>query len=369
MKIAWVHEWLVLLAGAEKILEEAYGIYKGDVYTLVKDPQGIQGASFSEANIITSFIQKLPWGRKKYRSYLPLFPLAMESFDMRGYDVVLSTSHAVAKGVLTNCNQLHICCCCSPMRYIWDLRHQYLEEAGWDKGLKRKIAELIGHYLRLWDVGSVNRVDAFIAISKYISRRIKKIYNRESVVIYPPVDVDLFSLHEQKEDYYLAASRMVPYKKIDLVVEAFSTMPEKRLVVIGDGPDMDKVKKKAGKNIEILGYQNNDVLKEYMQKAKAFVFAPEEDFGIIPIEAQACGTPVIAYGKGGALETVVANETGMFFEKQDVDSVVKAVNSFEKNQDKFDCHKIRKQAEKFSTERFQREFKQFIDSKIEEFFG
>ncbi|MDM7143618.1 glycosyltransferase, partial [Klebsiella pneumoniae] len=205
---------------------------------------------------------------------------------------------------LTGPDQLHISYVHSPIRYAWDLQHQYLREAGLDRGLKGKLARLILHKIRMWDYRTANGVDHLIANSKFISRRIKKVYGRDSDVIYPPVDVDRFSLVDEKEDFYFTASRLVPYKRIDLIVEAFSHMPDKKLVVIGDGSEMGKIKSKAARNIEILGYQSNEVMQSTMQKAKAFVFAAEEDFGITPVEAMACGTPVIAYGKGGVLETV-----------------------------------------------------------------
>ena len=369
MKISLVHEWLTVLAGSEKVLEAIYQIFPGsDIYVLVKNDENLKGTIFENANIHTSFIQKLPFSGTKYRNYLPFFPLAVEQFDLSEYDVVISSSHAVAKGVLTNANQLHICYCHTPIRYAWDLYHQYLKENKLNSGLKGLIVKYFLHKIRIWDVVSSNRVDFFVANSKYVAKRIGKIYRRDAEVIYPPVDVDKFELYRKKEDFYLAASRFVPYKKIDLIVEAFSKMPDKKLVVIGDGPDFEKIKRKAGKNVELLGYQPFEVLKEYMQKAKAFIFAAEEDFGIMPVEAQACGTPVIAYGKGGVTETVISGKTGIFFEKQTVESLVEAVNLFEKKENKFDITEIRKNAEKFNKERFKREFKEFVERKIEESF-
>jgi len=369
LKVTIVHDWLTTLAGAEKVLEVIYELFPSPIYTLVKDNNALKGSIFEKAQIHTSFIQKLPLAKKKYRNYLPFFPLAIEQFDLSKYDIIISSSHAVAKGILTNSTQLHICYCHTPIRYVWDLYHQYLNESNLNKGLKGLIARLILHYIRLWDYSTVNRVDYFIANSKYVARRIKKIYGRDAKVIYPPVDVNKFQVHTNKEDFYLTASRMVPYKKIDLIVEAFSQMPDKCLVVIGDGPDFENVKSKAGKNVELLGYQPFDVLKDYMQRAKAFIFAAEEDFGITPVEAQASGTPVIAFGRGGALETVIEGETGFFFKNQNVDSLIEAVNFYEKLEDKFDCITIRKNAERFSKERFKNEFKEFVDSKIDEFFS
>ncbi len=369
MKIALVHDWLMTIAGGEKVLEEIYKLYPSPIYTLVKRQDGLKGSIFEKALIHTSFIQKLPFSKTKYRSYLPFFPLAIEQFNLLEYDLIISSSHAVAKGVLTNSNQLHICYCHTPMRYAWDLYHTYLKESGLEKGIKGLIAKFILHYIRVWDYTTANRVDYFIANSKYIAKRIKKIYGRDSTVIYPPVNVDKFELYTQKEDFYITASRMVPYKKIDLIVETFSKFPDRKLVVIGDGPDFEKIKKKAGKNVELLGYQPFEVLKNYMQKAKAFIFAAEEDFGIVPVEAQACGTPVIAYGKGGVTETVVNGKTGIFFREQTVESLIEAIKNFEERENTFDPLEIRKNAEKFSKERFKKEFKEFVDKKIEEFFG
>jgi len=368
LKIALVHDWLITLAGAEKVLEAIYELYPYPIYTLIKDEKKLKGSIFGKADIRTSFIQKLPKAKTKYRNYLLFFPLAVEQFNLSDYDIIISSSHAVAKGVLTNSNQLHICYCHTPIRYAWDLYHRYLDEAGLSKGIKSLIAKLILHYIRIWDFTTVNRVDYFIANSEYIAKRIKKVYGRESVVIYPPIDVDKFEVCTKKENFYFTASRMVPYKKIDLIVEAFSKMPDKRLVVIGDGPDLKKIKKKAKKNVELLGYQPFEVLKNYMQKAKAFIFAAEEDFGIIPVEAQACGTPVIAYGKGGALETVLEGKTGILFKEQTVESLAEAIEKFEQKEDIFDPFEIRKHAEKFNKERFKKEFKNFVDKKIEEFF-
>jgi len=371
MKFAIVHDWIIDIGGAENCLKEIYSLYPmSDVYTLVSKKESLKKLSIPEDKVTNSFISKLPFAKTKYRNYLLFFPLAIEQFDLSEYDVIISSSHAVAKGVLTNSNQLHICYCYTPIRYAWDLYHHYLKESKLDKGLKGFFAKFILHYIRLWDVSTSNRVNYFIAISKYVAKRIKKIYNKDSVVIYPPVDTDEFKVYTKKENFYLTASRLVPYKKIDIIVEAFKNMPDKKLIVIGDGPDIKKIKNVAGKskNIEILGYQPFKNLKYYMQRAKAFIFAAEEDFGIIPVEAQACGTPVIAYGKGGVTETVVENKTGVFFYKQTFEDIINAVKKFEKIEDKFDFYIIRKNAEKFSKDRFKKEFKEFVDKKIEEFF-
>ncbi|HSW73041.1 MAG TPA: glycosyltransferase [Chlamydiales bacterium] len=361
MKIALVHDWLVSIGGGEKVLEAILQIFPSPIYTLVKDEMKLQRTSFAKSEIISSLIQKLPFAKKAYRNYLPLFPFAIEQFDLSSYDVVLSTSHCAAKGVLTHSDQVHICYCFTPLRYGWDLYHQYIEEAGLKKGVKGFLAKFFIHYLRIWDYQASQRVDAFLAISHYVKRRIKKTYGRSSEVIYPPVDVDYFGLSENKEDFYLTASRMVPYKKMDLIVEAFAAMPDKKLLVIGDGPDKEKIKAKAKKNIEFLGDVTDEEMKSYLQRAKAFVFAAIEDFGIVPIEAMATGTPVIALGKGGCLETVKEGISGLFFPEQTVSSLQEAVMKFEKVQDNFHPKKVRDSVLSFNKERFQKEIKAYVE--------
>ena len=367
-KTALVHDWLVNFAGSEKVFEEIYKLYPSPIYTLVADRDAIQNSSLSDAVVKTSFIQRLPFSKTKYKSYLPLYPLAIENFDLTEYDIILSSSHAVSKGILKMSDQLHICYCYTPMRYIWDIYHQYLRDVNLVKGLKAIIARMILHYLRIWDISSVNRVDYFIADSNYIANRIKRIYGREATVIYPPVDVESFEISEEKDDFYLTASRMVPYKKIDLIVEAFSRMMDKKLVVIGEGPELKKIKRMATKNIEIVGYQPFYKLKEYMKNARAFIFAAIEDFGIMPVEAQASGTPVIAYGRGGTCETVINDKTGIFFYNQNSDSIVEAVDKFERVEHRFDPNNLRKNALKFGRDNFIKKYKIFVDSAINKFY-
>ena len=368
MKIAIVHDWLVTYAGAERVLEEIINCFpEADLFAIVDFIPKNERSFLKDKPVKTSFIQKLPFAKKKYRTYLPFMPLAVEQFDLSAYDLVISSSHAVAKGVITGPDQLHISYVYSPMRYAWDLQHQYLSETGMDHGLKGWLAKRELHKLRIWDLRTANGVDCFIVDSQFIARRVWKIYRREATVIYPPVDVNSFTLCEQKEDFFLTASRMVPYKKIDLIAEAFSLMPDKRLYIIGDGPDFDKVKSKSGPNVELLGYQPFEVLRNYMQRAKAFVFAAEEDFGIVPVEAQACGTPVIAYGKGGALETVTEGETGLFFDAQTTSSIIEAIQRFEDMKDRFIPAKIREKLLRFSRDRFKREFISFVDEAWETF--
>jgi glycosyltransferase involved in cell wall biosynthesis len=368
LKIAVVHDWLVTYCGAERVLEEIINLFPhSDLYSLIDFLPDDDRDFIHRKKVHTSFIQRMPLAKKKYRSYLPFMPLAVEQFDLSGYDLVISSSYAVAKGVITGPDQLHISYVHSPIRYAWDMTHQYLRDSGLNRGIKGKIAKIILHYIRNWDARSSNGVDYFVANSNFITRRIMKCYRRESAVIYPPVDVFAFDAVDQKEDFYLTVSRMVPYKKIGLIVEAFAAMTDKRLVVIGDGPQCEDIRRKASSNVEMLGYQPCSVVKEYMQKAKAFVFAAKEDFGIVPIEAQACGTPVIAYGKGGALETVVENKTGLFFDQQTPESIAEAVRQFENM--KFDRNAVRDNALRFSKEQFKQNFMEFVSEKADRFFG
>ena len=370
MKIAIVCDWLVTYAGAEKVLEQMLNVFpEADLFAVVDFlPEG-QRDFIKNKKVTTTFIQNLPRARKKYRNYLPFMPIAIEQLDLSGYDVVISSSHCVAKGVLTGPDQIHISYVHSPVRYAWDLQHQYLREAGLTHGLKSKIARLIMHYMRIWDTRTSNGVDYFIANSHFIARRIWKCYRREAEVIYPPVDVDKFTFCDKKEDFYLTASRMVPYKKMDLIVEAFSKMHDKQLIVIGQGPDFNKIKKLAGPNVKLMGYQPDSVLQDYMQRAKAFIFAAEEDFGITPVEAQACGTPVIAYGKGGSLETVrgygeMEKPTGIFFSNQKVQDLVDAVSSFEEISQDITAKDCRENAEKFAISVFRKRFSDFVNDVV-----
>jgi glycosyltransferase involved in cell wall biosynthesis len=295
-------------------------------------------------------------------------PIAIEQLDLSAYDLVISSSHAVAKGVLTGPNQLHISYVHSPIRYAWDLQHQYLRESRLTAGLKSAMARVLLHYIRGWDSRSANGVDHLLANSKFIARRIRKAYQRDATVIYPPVDLSHMPIREGKENFYVTASRMVPYKRIDLIVKAFSQTPERRLVVIGDGPDMKKIKAVAGDNVTILGHQPFDVLVDHLQRARAFVFAAEEDFGISVVEAQACGTPVVAFGRGGALESVLGlpreRPTGVFFKEQTAESLLEAVDRFEKYSGLFDARQCRKNAERFSSERFKTALTSFIEDRL-----
>lgn len=372
VSVGIVADWLVTFAGSEKVIAEFIKLYPdADIYSVVDFLSDESRKKFYGKEATTSFIQRLPFAKKKYQQYLPLMPLAIEQLDVTGHDIVLSSSHAVAKGVLTGPDQLHISYVHSPIRYAWDFQHQYLREAGLNKGLKGNLARWFLHKIRMWDYRTANGVDHFIANSQFIARRIKKVYGRDADVIYPPVDVERFTLQENKEDFYFTASRMVPYKRIDLIVEAFSQMPDKKLVVIGDGSEMGKIKAKAGSNIEILCYQPDDVMQDYMRRAKAFVFAAEEDFGITPVEAQASGTPVIAFGKGGVLETIrpygEKHATGVFFAEQTAASLIKAVRHFDTIKDSILPLDCRENALKFSGERFHNELDEYIKTKWHDF--
>ncbi len=370
LKIAIIHEWFVDYSGSERVVEQMLNVLpQADLFAQVEFLPDNLKWFIKNKPVKTSFIQKFPLAKTKYRNYLPLMPFAVEQFDLSEYDLVISSNHAVSKGVITSADQLHICMCYSPIRYAWDLTHQYLNESGLNKGIKGWIAKYILHKIRMWDYRTANGVDKFIAISDYISKRIKKVYRRDSDVIYPPVDIAHFELKEKKDDFYLTVSRLVPYKKVDMIVEAFSKMPDKKLVVIGDGPQLQKVKKFAGNNITLMGFQSNEIIKEYMQNAKAFIFVADEDFGIVPVEAQACGTPIIAYGKGGALETIIDGITGLFFNKQNVTSIIQKIHEFEQKSDSFNPNIIRENAQRFSADRFKKEFKIYVESAVMEFYA
>lgn len=369
MKVAIVQEWLVTVGGSDKVVKAILDIFPdADIYTLVAKKEVCDELGIPWEKVHTSFIQKMPLGTKKHRAYLPLFPFAIEQFDLRGYDVVISSSHCVAKGVLTKADQLHICYCHSPIRYCWDMYNEYLEESHLDKGFKSWLVRLMLHPIRQFDAIAGSRVDYYISNSDYVAQRIRKTYRRKATTIHPNIDISNFELCNDKQEYYLASSRLVAYKKIDTIIEAFNQMPDKKLVVIGGGPNLEAYRKLANDNVTVMGYQPFDVLKDKMQHAKAFVFAADEDFGMIPIEAQSCGTPVIAYGHGGSLETVNGGKTGLFFYEQNPEAIVEAVNKFEAmGLQPFPPADCRQWAEGFSEERFKREIKEFVEEKYEDF--
>jgi glycosyltransferase involved in cell wall biosynthesis len=365
MKIAIIHEWLTTYAGSEKVLEAMLTEFpEAEVFTLIDFLPEKHGAIIAPRVVHTSFMQKIPFVKHTYRHLLPLMPLAIEQYDLSKYDLVISNSHSVAKGVITGPDQLHICYCYTPMRYAWDLQTQYLQESGLFSGIKSAAARVILNRMRLWDMRTAPGVDHFVACSEYIARRIRKTYRRESSVIYPNVAVEDFVIGDApREDFYFTSSRMVPYKKIHLIVEAFAAMPDRRLVVIGDGPQFKRIKALAGPNVTLLGYQPFPVLLSHLQRARAFIFAAEEDFGIAPLEAQACGTPVLAFGKGGAVETVVDGVTGLHFHQQTPEAIQGVVERFEGGSWHFEPRRLRAHADRFSTQAFRRQFRQFVEAR------
>jgi glycosyltransferase involved in cell wall biosynthesis len=371
LRVAVVHDWLVSYAGAERVTTEILRLFpQAELFAVVdfRTPESL--ACMDNRPARTTFIQRLPGARTRYRGYLPLMPLAVEQLDLSNYDLVLSSSHAVAKGVITGPHQLHIAYVHSPMRYAWDLQHQYLRESKLEAGLKGWLARWLLHRVRLWDLRTANGVDHFIANSHFIRRRIEKVYRREAAVVHPPVDVDAFTFSPEKDDYFITASRLVPYKRVDLIVEAFARMPDKRLVVVGDGPDFARIRGRRAPNVTMCGYLPHAELMARMQRARAFVFAAEEDFGIVAVEAQACGTPVIAFGRGGNLETVRASgdqaASGVLFPEQSVDALCAAVQAFDAGPP-IDPAACRAQAERFATPRFREAFARIVMQRWNEF--
>ncbi|WP_434986237.1 glycosyltransferase [Vreelandella zhaodongensis] len=372
LRVAIVHDWLVVNGGAEKVLKGLANVFpQAEIFTLVNTLEHDAVPWLSQHRIHTSRLQHLPLIGRLYRHCLPLMPYVVEQFDLRGFDLVISSSHAVAKGVITHPAQIHICYCHTPMRYAWDMKETYMEDAGFRlPGMDFYVRKTLKR-LRQWDYFTATQVDAFLANSHNVAQRIKKYYRRESEVLYPPVDTDSFALYTgQRESYYLAASRLVPYKRMDLIVRAFAQDALKRpLKVVGDGPEFKHLARLAEghENIELMGYLQGASLHHLMQRAKAFVFAADEDFGIVPLEAQACGTPVIAYGHGGALETVKGLEhhgkaTGVHFAAQTLPSLKNAIEAFEKHE--FSPQVCRDHAEQFSDACFTQRLTALIDEKL-----
>ncbi|QOY86043.1 glycosyltransferase [Paludibaculum fermentans] len=363
MKVAIVHDWSVGYAGSERVVEQLIALFpQADLHFVADFIPDAQRAFLAGKTPTTTFIQNLPWARRLVRHYLPLMPMAVETIDLSGYDVILSSSHAVAKGVLSAPGQIHICYCHTPLRYAWDLQHEYLREAGLTHGIRRAAAIGILHYLRLWDVRTAHGVDRFVANSNFIAGRIRRVYSRDSVVVYPPVDTEYYTLSDDKRSYYFTASRLVPYKRIGLLLDAFRQMPGRRLLVAGDGPDLDRYRRAAPTNVELLGPVPRSSLRQLMQHARAFVFAAEEDFGIVLAEAQACGTPAICYGRGGALDIVVDEQTGLFFRQPTAESLRETVGRFEARTARWDSHHIRRNALRFSIQSFRDNFLQVFHS-------
>jgi len=364
-RIAIIHDWLVTYAGSERVLERLLAVFPdADVFSLIEFLPDSERGFLGGRPVQTSFLQSIPFARRHYTKLLPLMPLAVEQFDLSDYDIVISSSHCVAKGVLTGPNQLHVSYVHSPMRYAWDLQHEYLRNSRVGGGPLGLPTRWLLHKLRMWDVQSANSVDAFAANSQFIARRIHKVYRREARVIHPPVDLEQFTPEGPKEDFYVTASRLVPYKRVRLLVEAFNRMPSRRLVVIGDGPDLGALRPIAGQNVSLVGHKPGHELRSYLQRARAFVFAGLEDFGIALVEAQACGTPVVAFGRGGALETVRGLDhpqpSGLFFDEQTPKAIGEAIYRFECERAAFIAQACRASAERFGHERFERAMLSFV---------
>lgn len=377
-KIAIIHDWLTGMRGGEKVLEIFCELFpEADIFTLIHI-HGSVSKIIEEKRIRTSFLQKIPLAMKRYRSFLPLFPLAIEGFDLSGYDIVLSSSHCVAKGILTSSSITHICYCHTPMRYVWEHYNTYFGNGkkGFVSGF---IMPAVAHYLRIWDVASSNRVDYFVANSYNVANRIGKYYKRSAEVIHPPVDCSFYTpLNAHREgDYYLIVSAFAPYKRIDIAVDAFEKLGLP-LIIIGGGQEEERIRRMSKKHVKCIGWQSSETLKEYYRGCKALIFPGEEDFGIVPLEAQACGKPVIAFAKGGVLETVRGiypysestpemtqrkpdTLTGVFFTEQTTESLTEAVKYFENNKNLFNPLLIRKHAEGFDTLIFKEKFRQYID--------
>jgi glycosyltransferase involved in cell wall biosynthesis len=364
-RIAIVHDWLDTWGGAELALAELLALYPGAyVFALVDFMAPPDRVRLATRGIRTSFIQRLPFARTAFRRYLPLFPCAVERLDVSAYDLVISSSHAVAKGVRTSPAQLHICYCYTPMRYAWDLQDDYLRQVGLDRGLRGLFARRMLARLRDWDRASAARVDHFVAISQSIAERIHRCYGRESTVVFPPVAPAPQRVPAERGDAYVTVSRLVPYKRIDLIVAAFSLLPDRKLVVIGDGPEMERVKAVAGPNVWLLGRAADEERDHQLATARAFVFAANEDFGIAPLEAQAHGTPVIAFGRGGAAETIhgldAVQPTGVLFGEQTPEAIAAAVRTYEANAHRITADACRANAARFSPQRFRDEFSAFV---------
>ncbi|MDD5585297.1 MAG: glycosyltransferase [Candidatus Omnitrophica bacterium] len=371
-KIAIVHDWLTGMRGGEKVLEVLCELFpRAHLFTLIHN-KGSVSQAIEALPVHTSFLQRFPCVAQGYRNYLPLFPLAIESFDLKGFDLIISSSHCVAKGAKKPQGATHLCYCYTPMRYVWAFFEQYFGSSFY---LKRKCIAAVGEYLKAWDIATLDRVDEFVAISKTIQARIKTIYKEESKVIYPPVDVERFTVDPAvgRDDFYLCVSALVPYKRIDVIVEAFNALHDKKLIIVGDGNSRRELeKKRISDNILFLGWVGHNDLLALYRRAKAFIYAAEEDFGIAPLEAQATGTPVIAYGKGGVSETIVplngafknSDPTGLFFFEQKSEALIDVINEFEKNMHQFSSLPIRQNALRFSRETFKNTIRNFIEQRM-----
>ncbi len=366
MRVAIVHYWLVGMRGGEKVLEELCLLFpQADIFTHVHDAKRTS-ALINRHKIVTTYINRLPFASKLYQRYLPFMPSALEELDLMGYDLVISSESGPAKGVITHPNAVHICYCHSPMRYLWDQYHTYRTDAAWPT---RLVMSLVMPVLRAWDVASAARVDHFIANSSFIARRIAKAYRRPSTVIFPPVDLEAFSVAPApSRDFYLYVGQLVPYKRVDLAVAACTRLG-RRLVIIGTGSESARLRAMAGPSVEFRGWTSADDLETFYQNCRGLLFPGEEDFGIVPLEAMASGRPVIAYGSGGALDTVVDGVTGVFFDDQTADDLVAAIERFEAIENSFDPHVIRSHARGFGRDIFRRNLKSHIDACVRQSSG
>jgi len=372
MRTALVHEWLDTWAGSEQCLEKILSIYPdAELFALVNFLLPGLRSRIGERTVHTSFLQHIPGAARHFRQMLPLFPRAVESLDIASFDLVISNSHAVAKGVMTHAGQLHVCYCYSPIRYAWDLREEYLAQVGLDRGIRGWVARRMLDRIAAWDRRTSDRVDDFVAISHHIRERIARCYGREATVIYPPVTLGPFDARPRKRDRYVTVSRLVPYKRIDVLAAAFAHLPGRELVIVGEGPERNRIEAAAGSNVMLVGHASDERRDEILREARAFLFAAEEDFGIAPLEAQAAGVPVIAYGRGGIRETIHGLDdrepTGVFFDAQTPEAVADAVLRFEANEARFDAATCRRNAERFSVERFRREFAAHVEARYAEF--
>jgi glycosyltransferase involved in cell wall biosynthesis len=371
VKVAVIHDWLGPMTGAERVLEQILRCYPGaDVFTAIDFLAESHRRILQGSRVTTSFIQHLPRARTSYWNYIPLMPVAFETFDLKGYDLVISNSHTVAKGVRPPKGQVHVCYLETPMRFAWDLEDYYLRAFGLEHRLKKAVARIVLRALRRWDLKSSARVDKFLAVSLFVAKRCETFYHRHADVLYPPVNVDFFTpVHGARDDFYLVASRLTPFKRVDLIIEAFRALPQRKLVVIGDGPERNHIGERCPANVTLLGYQSDEILRDHMRRARAFLFPAPEDFGIIMAEAQACGTPVIALAHGGAVEIVRGLESdvpsGVFFDAQSVDAVVQAIGCFEREGSRITPENCRTSAMRFTPQAFRDGLRRHVTGALE----
>jgi glycosyltransferase involved in cell wall biosynthesis len=375
LRVAIVHYWFVTFRGGERVLEVLADMFpQADIFTLVLDPKALP-PSLRSRKFTTSFLQKVPGIRRHYKKLLPLFPLALEQLKLDDYDLVISSESGAAKGVLTRPHTCHICYCHTPMRYVWDMYHQYRAEKGMGI-ISRCVFSLAAHYMRIWDFAAAARVDYFVANSQNVATRIFKHYRRRATIINPPVMVSAAHISSQVEDYYLVVGQLVDYKRVDLAIEACNRL-RRPLRIIGEGEEYARLRNLAGPTVKFLGHLPDQEVRENYARCRALLFPGEEDFGIVPVEAQSFGRPVIAFGRGGALETVVGgfptnsyapeSSTGVFFAEQSCESLAEAIRFFESIERHFSPAFVRRNAERFDVSRFKAEMGAFINVKMLEF--